>query len=251
MTEQRNDRGDRMTLAALAPYVPAAIVRKLAQLGEAPLPPVESARGASLLLDIAGFTPIVVSLSDAGPRGIDALQRLLSSCFTEMIEGIRDYGGDIYQFAGDSVLALFEPDRGETDGDVVRRAAICGAHVQRKLARFSSVEVLGKPFTVSSRIGVGFGECHRIVLGEQEQWLQAGLVGQPLEQAVAAEKKASGGEVVLSPHAAALLPDGSPGESRDGFWRFLAPGNLTAPPSRALPVGGARTLGQCSLLLHP
>lgn len=252
MTEQhRHDRGARMTLAALAPYVPAAIVRKLAQLGEAPLPPVESARGASLLLDIAGFTPIVVSLSDAGPRGIDALQRLLSSCFTEMIEGIRDYGGDIYQFAGDSVLALFEPDRGETDGEVVRRAAICGTHVQRKMARFSRVEVLGKRFTVSSRIGVGFGECHRIVLGEPDQWLQAGLVGQPLEQAVAAEKKSSGGEVVLSPQAAALLPDGSPGESRDGFWRFLAPGNVTAPPARALPVGGARTLGQCSLLLHP
>jgi len=242
---------DRMTLAALAPYVPAAIVRKLAQLGESPLPPVEAARGASLLLDIAGFTPIVVSLSGAGPRGIDALQRLLSSCFTEMIEGIRDYGGDIYQFAGDSVLALFEPDRGETDVDVVRRAALCGTHVQKKMARFASVELLGQRFTMSSRIGVGFGECHRIVLGEPEQWLQAGLVGQPLEQAVAAEKKSSGGEVVLSPQAAALLPDGTPGESRDGFWRFLAPGNVTSPPQRALPIGGARALGQCSLLLHP
>src|SRR5512140_2527949 len=95
---------DRMTLASLAPYVPAAIVRRLAQLGEEPLPPVEPAHGASLLLDIAGFTPIVVSLSEAGPRGIDALQRLLSNYFTEMVEGIRDYGGDIYQFAGDSVL---------------------------------------------------------------------------------------------------------------------------------------------------
>jgi class 3 adenylate cyclase/tetratricopeptide (TPR) repeat protein len=240
-----------MTLASLAPYVPAAIVRRLAQLGEAPLPPVEPARGASLLLDIAGFTPIVVSLSGAGPRGIDALKRLLSSYFTEMIEGIRDYGGDIYQFAGDSALALFEPERGETDGDVVRRAAICGTHVQKKLARFGSVELLGQRFTLSSRIGVGFGECHRIVLGEPEQWLQAGLVGQPLEQAVSAEKKSLGGEVVLSPQAAALMPPGTAGEPRDGFFRFVPPANLAAPPQRVLPVGGARALGQCSLLLHP
>src|SRR5690242_8378615 len=106
---------ERMTLASLAPYVPAAIVRRLAQLGEAPLPPVEPAHGASLLLDIAGFTPIVVELSSAGPRGIDLLSQLLSSYFTEMVQGIQDYGGDIYQFAGDSVLALFEPERGESD----------------------------------------------------------------------------------------------------------------------------------------
>jgi len=240
-----------MTLAALAPYVPTAIVRKLAQLGEAPLPPVEPTRGASLLLDIAGFTPIVVSLSGAGPRGIDALQRLLSSLFTEIIEGIRDYGGDIYQFAGDSVLALFEPDRGETDADVVRRAAICGTHVQKKLARFSSVELLGQRFTVSSRVGVGFGECHRIVLGEPEQWLQPGLIGQPLEQAVHAEKKSSGGEVILSREASALLPPNTAGEPREGFFRFAPPANHIPPPQRALHVGGARALGQCSLLLHP
>jgi adenylate cyclase len=242
---------ERMTLASLAPYVPAAIVRRLAQLGEVPLPPVEPAQGASLLLDIAGFTPIVVSLSGAGPRGIDALQRLLSSYFTEMIEAIRDYGGDIYQFAGDSVLALFEPDRGETNADVVRRAAICGTHVQKKLARYGSVDLLGQRFTLSSRIGVGFGECHRIILGEQEQWLQSGLVGQPLEQAVAAEKRSSGGEVILSREASALLPPGTAGELREGFLRFEPPPNLTAPPARVLPIGGARALGQCALMLHP
>ncbi len=240
-----------MTLAALAPYVPAAIVRRLAQLGEVPLPPVEPARGASLLLDIAGFTPIVVSLSGAGPRGIDALQRLLSTYFTEMIEGIRDYGGDIYQFAGDSALALFEPERGETDADVVRRAAICGTHVQKKLARYASVDLLGQRFTLSSRIGVGFGECHRIILGEQAQWLQSGLVGQPLEQAVAAEKRSSGGEVVVSREASTLLPPDTEGERLEGFLKFAPPKNLTTLPPRPLPVGGARTLGQCALLLHP
>ncbi|WP_037584848.1 hypothetical protein, partial [Stigmatella aurantiaca] len=118
----RRPASERMTLASLAPYVPAAIVRRLAQGGGAPPPPVEAVRGASLLLDIAGFTPIVLSLSSAGPRGIDALQRLLTSYFSAVVEGIRDFGGDIYQFAGDSVLALFEPERAERDADVVRRA---------------------------------------------------------------------------------------------------------------------------------
>ena len=121
--------------------------------------------GASLLLDIAGFTPIVVALSGAGPRGIDALQRLLSSYFTEMIEAIRDYGGDIYQFAGDSVLALFEPDRGGGRGRGAAGGRGVRTDVQSKLARFASVELLGQRFALSSRIGIGFGECHRIILG--------------------------------------------------------------------------------------
>jgi adenylate cyclase len=240
-----------MTLASLAPYVPAAVVRKLAQGNGAPLPPVEPVHAASLLLDIAGFTPIVSSLSGAGPRGIDALQRLLSSYFTEMIEGVRELGGDIYQFAGDSILACFEPEKGEADADVVRRAARCGSHVQRRLAGFGSVELLGQRFTLSSRVGVGFGECHRVVLGEPDQWLHPALIGQPLEQAVAAEKRASGGEVILSPEAAALLPPGTRGEWRDGFLRFEPPEQITARPARPQLAGGALAMGQCSQLLHP
>jgi adenylate cyclase len=240
-----------MTLASLAPYVPAAVVRKLTQSSGQPLPPVEPVRAASLLLDIAGFTPIVVSLSGAGPRGIDALQRLLSSYFTEMIEGVRDLGGDIYQFAGDSILACFEPEKGETDADVVRRAALCGSHVQRKLASFGRVELLDQSFTLSSRVGVGFGECHRIILGEPDQWLHPALIGQPLEQAVAAEKRSSRGEVILSPEAAALLPPGTPGEWRDGFFRFEPPEQIAPRPTRLTLAGGALAMGQCSQLLHP
>ncbi|MDY7229633.1 AAA family ATPase [Hyalangium rubrum] len=242
---------ERITLASLAPYVPAAIVRKLAQSNGEPLPTVEEVRGACLLLDIAGFTPIVVSLSGEGPRGIDALQRLLSSYFTEMVEGVRDFGGDIYQFAGDSILACFEPERGESELELVRRAAICGAHVQRKLARFAHVELLGQRFTLSSRVGVSFGTCHRVILGEAEQWLHPALIGAPLERAVAAEKRSAGGEVILSPEAAALLPYGTPGQERDGFFRFEPPAEITPRTPQRLLTGGALALGQCSQFLHP
>ncbi|WP_225411860.1 AAA family ATPase [Stigmatella hybrida] len=242
---------ERMTLASLAPYVPAAIVRKLAQGGGAPPPPVEPVRGASLLLDIAGFTPIVLSLSSAGPRGIDALQRLLSSYFSAVVEGIRDFGGDIYQFAGDSVLALFEPERAERDEDVVRRAALCGAFVQRKLASFGSVELLGKHFTLSSRVGVGFGECHRVTLGESEQWLHPALIGQPMEQAVAAEKKSRGGEVFLSQEASALLPPGLLGEARGGSFQFVPSSAIATQPPRNLSVGSALMLGPRARMMHP
>ncbi|XXF80693.1 AAA family ATPase [Myxococcaceae bacterium GXIMD 01537] len=245
---------DHSPLALLSPYVPAALLRKLSQDSVDVLPPVESVRGATLLLDIAGFTPMVVSLSGDGPRGIDALQHLLKSYFTEMLAVVQEYGGDVYQFAGDSILACFEPWPGEADGDVVLRTATCATRIHEKLARFARLELLGRPFTVSSRIGVGFGEAHRIVLGHTGQWMHPGLIGQPIQQAIAAEKRGRGGEVVLSPDAARLLPAGCQGEAREGFLKvesLPALGGHRAPPWAPRLEDIVQLVERCSRLLHP
>lgn len=251
---ESSDVNDPSPLALLSPYVPAGLLRKLSREDADVLPPVEAVRGATLLLDIAGFTPMVVSLSGAGPRGIDALQHLLKSYFTEMLAVVQEYGGDVYQFAGDSILACFEPWPGETDADVVLRAATCGTRTQAALSRFTQLELLGNTFTVSSRIGIGFGEAHRIVLGHTGQWLQPGLIGQPIQQAIRAEKKARGGEVVLSGEARALLPPGCQGEVRDGCFKVDALPALGAfeAPAWAPRMEDLITLVErCSRLLHP
>lgn len=242
-----------LVLSSLRPYIPGALIRRLAHTEAHALPPVEPVRGAILVLDIAGFTPIVVGLSGEGPRGIDALQHLLRSYYTEMIDVVKAHGGDIYQFAGDSILACFEPVAGEGDAEAVSRAARCALDMQRRLARFSRLELLGQRFGVSSRIGVGVGESHRIVLGTTGMWMHPALIGRPLEQAVAAEKRARVGEVLLSPEAWALLPDlARVGEERDGAFRLepSVPLEARPPPSVATP-GGEELVGRCALLLHP
>lgn len=242
-----------LVLSALRPYIPGALLRRLEDTEAHALPPVEAVRGAILVLDIAGFTPIVVGLSGEGPRGIDALQRLLESYYTEMIDVVKEHGGDIYQFAGDSILACFEPARDEGDAEAVARAARCALDVQRRLARFSRLELLGQRFAVSSRIGIGVGESHRIVLGTTGMWMHPALVGHPLEQAVAAEKRAQVGEVLLSPEAWALLPDlARVGDERDGAFRLEHSVPLVArpPPTFDFP-GGEELVGRCALLLHP
>ncbi|MBN9684607.1 MULTISPECIES: AAA family ATPase [unclassified Corallococcus] len=241
-------------VAMLAPYMPAAILARLGSQDADALPRTEGVRGAILLLDIAGFTPIVVGLSGAGPRGIDALQRLLTNYYTEMIDVVRDHGGDIYQFAGDSILACFEAAPGEADADVVQRAAVCALHVQRRLARFARLELLGQRFGVSSRIGIGFGEATRIVMGATGLWMHPALVGEPLAQAVGAEKQATVSEVVLSSRAWAALPESArKGEPREGGNHRLALDAPVESVKRPLPAptGGAELVGRCALLLHP
>jgi class 3 adenylate cyclase/tetratricopeptide (TPR) repeat protein len=241
-------------LALLSPYVPAALLRKLSLEGVDVLPPVETVRGATLLLDIAGFTPMVVSLSGGGARGIDALQNLLKNYFTEMLAVVTEFGGDVYQFAGDSILACFEPWPGESDSDAVLRTATCGRKIQEQLSRFARVELLGHTFTVSSRIGIGFGEAHRIVLGHTGQWMHPGLIGQPIQQAILAEKKAQGGEVILSPEAQALLPSGARVEPRDGFFKveaLPALGPAQPPPWAPRDEDIVLLVERCSRLLHP
>jgi len=240
-------------LATVAPYIPGAVLRRLAHVEPHALPPVEPVRGAVLLLDIAGFTPIVVSLSGAGPRGIDALQRLLRSYYTEMIDVVRDHGGDIYQFAGDSILACFEEEAATGASGAVRRAARCALDVQERLSRFAQLELLGQRFSVSSRIGIGAGEAHRVVLGATGLWMHPALIGQPLAQAVAAEKRATVGEVLLSPEAWALLPEPvRQGVARDGAFRLEPSAPLSAPPAPAVaPPSGPELVARCSMLLHP
>lgn len=209
------------SLARLAPYVPSAVLRKLARGGDGALAPVERVRGSVLLLDIAGFTPIVSTLTSLGPRGIDTLQRLLTACYTEMIEVVQAWGGDVYQFAGDSILTLFETTPGEPDEQVVRRAVACGLGIQRRMARFSNIEVQGYRFSVSARIGLGHGDCHRLLLGSAEQWRHPALVGVPLERAVMAEKRATVGEVVAGPEVWSQLGGEWAGsEVREGFFRL-------------------------------
>ncbi|QQR41990.1 AAA family ATPase [Myxococcus xanthus] len=240
-------------LATLAPYIPGAVLRRLERTEAHALPLVEPVRGAILLLDIAGFTPIVVSLSGAGPRGIDALQRLLTSYYTEMIDVVKDHGGDIYQFAGDSILACFEVEPGVDASGAVQRAARCALDVQQRLSRFAQLELLGQRFSVSSRIGIGFGEAHRVVLGATGMWMHPALIGQPLAQAVAAEKRATVGEVLLSPEAWALLPEPArQGEARGNAYRLAPTVPLRVPPAPGFVLpSGPEMVARCSLLLHP
>ncbi len=75
--------------------------------------------GVAVIVDIAGFTALTERLSILGKSGAETVSLMLSTCFSQIIQAIHAGGGDILQFAGDSILAVF-PD---TEKSAARQSA--------------------------------------------------------------------------------------------------------------------------------
>jgi adenylate cyclase len=90
----------------------------------------------------------------AESMGPDAIARLLSEYFTEMVEVIFEHGGTLDKFIGDAIMALWgAPISHEDDSDRALQAAIA---MQR------SIEELNRGWAAAGRpeIGVGIGISH-------------------------------------------------------------------------------------------
>ena len=95
-------------IETLTSYVPTLVARRLAT---DPTPPTqaeaESLPAAVLFADISGFTALTERLAQRGPAGIEELTHLLNEYFGQLIDLINIYGGDVFKFAGDALLALW------------------------------------------------------------------------------------------------------------------------------------------------
>jgi adenylate cyclase len=98
-----------------------------------------------LFSDIRGFTAMAESM------GPDAVARLLSEYFTEMVEVIFEHGGTLDKFIGDAIMALWgAPISHEDDPDRALRAAV---------AMQESIDELNRQWAAAGgpEIGVGIG----------------------------------------------------------------------------------------------
>lgn len=219
------------TLRSIQPYVPFRTFDRLARSETFVHGSGELVRGAILFADAKGFTPLTASLARVGPSGIEILKGILSRFFSELIEVIRRFGGDPYQFAGDSVLVGFPAGEGEDDADCARRAVACAATISSNLAHFASIEVVpGTVVSLLPKMGVSYGEYVEVFLGSDRTWFRPTVVGVPCHDAIAAERHAGGGDVVLGAPVRRLLPDARCRDTEDGFFVLQAPDDTPAAP---------------------
>ncbi len=194
---------DRDGVVLLSAYVPSLALADLALAREGE---GQAMRAGLILADLQHSTHLVADLTRRGPHGLDILQRALRVWSEGSVRVIHAAGGVVYQFAGDAILACLPQGLDEPDDALARRVA----DTARRLAAFAEtarlVQTPDESLELRCKFGVSMGEVHRLILGVSDLWLHPLLVGEPLAAAVRAEKRASGGDVVVDLGVARHLP---------------------------------------------
>lgn len=198
-------------LETFASYVPTFILARLAH-HPAPLtaPVGERVLAAVLSADISGFTALTEQLVRHGPGGVEELSILLNAYFGELIDLVTAHGGDIIEFTGDGILALWIAAPATEDlATVVYRAAQCGLAARHIL----NGHTFANGVRLYLRLGIGAGPVLLATVGGVLGRWELLMAGDPLAQVGVALRQAHPGEVVLSPEAWSLVQDrclGSP-----------------------------------------
>lgn len=200
MAEPDQDITNKALAPAVAAYLPVTLARHI--LNGRFLEPGRpySLNAATMFADISGFTAMSEELASDGTRGAEELNRVLLVTFTAMIDLIHDLGGAVSHFFGDA-MAVYFPDE---DGQAAERALSC-AHMMQRLMVTSFDRVLtnrpmGKQaeFNLTIKIGLGYGRCQEIVVGDPELSMEFVLTGTAVDEATEAEKLASSGQIIAS-----------------------------------------------------
>ncbi|MEM7333253.1 MAG: AAA family ATPase [Chloroflexota bacterium] len=185
---------------SVAAYLPMTLVRTILQ-DNMPTPThPNSLFAATIFADISGFTQMSEELASDGTRGAEELNRVLLVTFTAMLDVIHEMGGAVSHFYGDA-MAVYFPDG---DNTAAFRALTCAQMMQRlMLSSFGKARTNrppGKPavFDLTIKIGVGYGRCQEIVVGQVNQNMEFVLTGTAVDEAVEAEKQATAGEIIAS-----------------------------------------------------
>lgn len=198
--EQRYGQAGRNLARRLAAYLPMTVTRQILN-EELPQPgQVRWIQAATLFADISGFTTMAEALAVDGPRGAETLNRRLLMTFTALINAIHDAGGAVSHFHGDAMMVYFT----DADGRAAGRALGCARFMQSlMLTSYSEFNPTASSssrttFSLTMRIGLGYGRCMETVVGHPNRTMEFVLAGTAVDEAVAAESKASAGQVVAS-----------------------------------------------------
>ncbi len=186
--------------ANLAAYIPVTLTQRILTRGLPDPGESHALMAATLFSDISGFTAMSEELASDGPRGAEELNRVLLLTFTGLINVIHEMGGAVNHFHGDAMSVYF-PDE---DGQAARRALTCAQKMQRLMLTHLRRVVAKRPankkpfFDLTIKIGVGYGRCREIFIGDPIVNMEYALAGTAVDEAAAAEKKARAGQIMAS-----------------------------------------------------
>lgn len=153
-------------------------------------------RGTLMFTDLAGFTRLMEANASKGKAGAHSLLNVLNHYFATMIEIISKSGGDLLEFTGDALLALFPANSSKPDEDAVK-AVRAGLRMQRAMEEFSEIETPQGTLHLGMRIGLHSGRFLAADIGTPRR-MEHILLGKTVQNTKLAESAGVQGRVCLS-----------------------------------------------------
>jgi class 3 adenylate cyclase/tetratricopeptide (TPR) repeat protein len=196
---------------------------------------------AAIFADVVGSTAMSEALARFGPAGTEEFSRIIDGVFAPLVASTHRHGGEVAQFAGDAVTAVFVIEPG-TEQEVARRALRCALDMQAELERRPSFATTAGTFRIAVSIGAALGRAHSAILGDPESRLEHVIGGPALDACVAARERAGAGVVAAEPtlieraHLAPTCVTPLAATSGTSLTRVLAvPGTSATPSGRPSP----------------
>jgi len=202
---QRSREVHRSLLASqkLSGYLPADLVDEILEN-----PEIETTLGgrrtdaAVLFADLVGFTPRTEQ------RPPEQVVDELNLYFGYIDPAFERHRGVIDKRMGDGVMAVFVPDKSESEADVRLRAIQCGLDLLRSLAQCNE-ELLargGEP--MSARVGIAAGPLVQGTMGSPVKF-EYTVIGDVVNTAARLEGQARDNHLVVPAAVFDALPDGA------------------------------------------
>lgn len=186
-------------------------------------------RGTLMFTDLAGFTRLMEANASKGRAGAHSLLSVLNNYFATMIETISKSGGDLLEFTGDALLALFPANPDKPNEDAIK-AVRAGLRMQRAMEKFSEIETPQGTLHLGMRIGLHSGRFLAADIGTPRR-MEHVLLGKTVQHTKLAESAGVQGRVCLSTTVYKRIADAFEFEdhqSKDGKRKYkLVIDNLT------------------------
>jgi len=211
-------------------FIPAQLVRWAdGQPAVAEEPISEHRDMVTWFADLSNFSQLTHEFTERERAGPELLGQLLDQVFGTIIEKVTLHGGEVLEFAGDSVLATWEVGSSMGLAETVAHAGRCGLEV----LDLDLPEVYDELAPLELRVGIGSGTGVLTAVGGIGHRWHFFIAGSPVAQMGRASNLAKPGEVILSPEAAAAARNLVRGRmDRDGNLRLGEVDDLGPPPQQ-------------------
>lgn len=148
---------------------------------------------AVLFVDISGFTALTEEFVAHGPSGAEDISSVLNDFYSQWIQIIKKYGGDIIKFAGDGLLVIWQYD------DLEKATLLAAQTAFESQLILEDFQVNGK--TLSTRIALAAGHLALTGLGGVFNRWEVVVTGDALDQVSKMQNILKSGQILSSPEA--------------------------------------------------